>query len=101
MRQPLRPEDHPTTLDALQTRRLIADIGRVVEIISSDIANEEALAGISDPSRPEYPILARALAARRANLLSTMASLQQRIDHLSRTAAQSREPAHLGELQQA
>src|SRR5215510_9179065 len=72
MRQPFRTEHPSSSLEALQTRRLIADIGRIIEILNCDIADEEARAGVSDPSRPEYPILARALAARRENLQSTM-----------------------------
>jgi hypothetical protein len=57
----------------------MADIRRVVDILNSDIAQEEALAGVSDLTRPEYPILARALVARRQNLESTIVSLQQRV----------------------
>lgn len=92
MKQPLRPEDPSPSLQTLQTRRLIADIKRIVDILNSDIANEEALAGISDPSRSEYPILARALAARRANLQSTMASLERLVPDSSFAPSISGEP---------
>lgn len=68
---------HPS-INVLKTRRLIADIRRVVDILNADIAAEEEVSGISDPSRPDYPILARALSARRANLESTLASLELR-----------------------
>jgi hypothetical protein len=54
-------------------------VARLVQILNVDIAAEEQEAGISDPSNPEYPILARNLAARRDNLLGTMAALQQRL----------------------
>ena len=66
------------SIDALKTRRLIADIRRVVDILNADIAAEEEVSGISDPSRPDYPILAKALSARRANLESTLALLERR-----------------------
>ena len=57
---------HPS-VQALQTRRLIADIRRVVDILSVDIAQEESVTGISDPKLPEYSMVARALTARRVN----------------------------------
>lgn len=65
---------HPS-VEALQTRRLIEDIRRVVDILNVDIAHE----GISDPQLPEYSIVARALAARRENLECTLAALEQRL----------------------
>jgi hypothetical protein len=68
--------------DALQTKELIADINRVVQILGSDIAAEEEQAGIFDRSRFDYPILARTLAARRNNLLGTIAALEQRLVNL-------------------
>jgi hypothetical protein len=55
---------HPS-VQALQTRRLIADIRRVVDILNVDIAQEESATGISDPKLPEYSMVARALTARR------------------------------------
>jgi hypothetical protein len=77
----------------LQTRRLLADIKRVVDILNSDIADEEGQAGIFDPARPEYPILARAMAARRDNLKSTMATLQRRIPDLPALGAEGHLPS--------
>jgi septation ring formation regulator EzrA len=68
--------------EALRTRTLIADIDRIVQILSSDIAAEEEQAGIFDPSRVEYPVLARTLTARRDNLGHTIAALQQRLVNL-------------------
>jgi hypothetical protein len=68
--------------DALQTRELIADIGRVVQILDSDIAAEEEQARVFDRSRIDYPILARTLATRRDNLLGTIAALEQRFSKL-------------------
>ena len=58
---------------------LIEDLRRITAILDAGIAEEEAQARILDPTRPEYPFLARALAARKANLERTMASLERRI----------------------
>jgi hypothetical protein len=66
--------------ETAQTKGLIADIDRIVQILNSDIASEEEQAGIFDCSRPEYPILARSLTARRNNLRDTMAALEQRLE---------------------
>jgi hypothetical protein len=63
----------------MQTRTLIADISRVIEILNVDIADEEQRAGVTEPARPEYPVLARALRARRDNLLETVSALQERL----------------------
>jgi hypothetical protein len=68
-----------SSLEAVQTRTLIADIGRIVQILDSDIAAEEEQAGIFDCSQPEYPKIARTLAARRDNLRSTIAELEKRL----------------------
>jgi hypothetical protein len=62
-----------------QTRLLIADLDRIVQILNNDIATEEEHAGIFDRFHPEYPMLARALAARRDNLTDTIAALEQRV----------------------
>ena len=73
--------------DALQTKELIADINRVVQILDSDIAAEEEQISIFDRSRVDYPILARTLVARRDNLLGTIAALEQRLVSLSAVQA--------------
>jgi hypothetical protein len=65
--------------EALQTRTLIADIGRVVHILNSDIAAEEEQAGVFDRFLVEYPMIARTLAARRDNLNETIAALERRL----------------------
>ena len=74
--------------DALQTRLLIADINRVVQILNGDIAAEEEQARIFDRSRVDYPILARTLVARRDNLLGTIAALEQRLVNLPAVQAE-------------
>jgi hypothetical protein len=79
MKQLYRTCETSTSLETMQIRRLIEDLRRVVAILDVGIAEEEAQARISDPTRPEYPFLARALTARKANLQSTMASLASRV----------------------
>jgi hypothetical protein len=68
--------------EALQTRELIADINRIVQILDGDIAAEEEQVRIFDRARIDYPILARTLVARRDNLLGTIAALEQRLVNL-------------------
>ena len=72
--------------EALQTRSLIVDIDRVVQIIESEIASEEEQAGVFNRSQAEYPMPARALAARRDNLRDTITALEQRLANLAVTA---------------
>jgi hypothetical protein len=68
--------------EALQTKTLIADISRIVQILDSDIAAEEEHARVYDRSQVEYPMLARTMAARRDNLLNTISALEQRLAKL-------------------
>ena len=68
--------------EALQTRVLIADINRVVQILDGDIAAEEERARIFDRSQGKYPMLARTLAARRDNLVGTITLLEERLSTL-------------------
>ena len=68
--------------EALQTRSLIADIDRVVQILDSDIAAEEETARVFNRSQAEYPMLARTLAARRDNLKGTIAALEKRLSDI-------------------
>jgi hypothetical protein len=48
-------------------------------IANSDIAAEEEWAQVFERCQPEYPIRARMLAARRDNLMSTIAALERRL----------------------
>ena len=68
--------------EAVQTRSLIADIGRIVQILDTDIAAEEEQARVFDPLQAEYPMLARTMAARRDNLRETIAALERRLSEL-------------------
>lgn len=85
MRHTFRSEGPSERVEELQTLRLIAEITRVVDILNSDIADEEAKVGVTDPARPEYSVIARSLVARRANLTSTITSLKRRVHNLSST----------------
>jgi hypothetical protein len=65
--------------EAAQIRKVIVDLDRTVQILDCDVATEEERVRVSDRSDPAYPILARALAARRDNLRETIAALEQRL----------------------
>ncbi len=58
--------------------KILADMVRTVRLIESDIAAEEARAGVSDRSDVKYPMLARTLTERRDNLNRTIAGLEAR-----------------------
>ena len=62
--------------DKLQIATLIGNLSRTVEILTSDIAHEEARAGVCDLLDPTYPVLARSLRARRENIEVTIGSLE-------------------------
>ena len=76
--------------EAAQTRCLIADIDRIVQILDGDIAAEEKQARVFDPSQTGYPTLARTLAARRDNLRETIAALERRLSDLADSSVKSR-----------
>ena len=62
----------------LQLSALIADLWWRVDLMNSDILEEEAKAGVFDVRKPTYPLLALNLRARRDNLLSTIYDLERR-----------------------
>ena len=65
--------------EAAQIRTLIADLDRIVQVLTCDIATEEERTRVFDRSDAMYAILARTLAARRNNLRGTIAALEQRL----------------------
>lgn len=74
---------------SLQLHALISDLHWRVQMLESDIAEEERNAGNADPGSATYSMLALALRARRDNLLTSIAMLQgreQRAAELSRAA---------------
>ena len=63
--------------EAAQIRTLIADLDRIVQVLTCDIATEEERTRVFDRSDAEYSILARTQATRRDNLTHTIAALEQ------------------------
>ena len=64
--------------EAAQIRTLISDLERIVQFLNCDIATEEKHAGVFDRSDVTYSLLAGMLAARRDNLVDTIAALEVR-----------------------
>ena len=64
--------------EKVKTRALINDLVRIVQILDDAIKAEEELVGVFDPLQAEYPMHARKLAARRDNLIDTIAALSSR-----------------------
>jgi hypothetical protein len=64
--------------EKVKTRALINDLVRIVQILNDAIKAEEELVGVFDPLQAEYPMHARKLAARRDNLIETIAALSSR-----------------------
>ncbi|TYL92055.1 hypothetical protein FXB40_26805 [Bradyrhizobium rifense] len=62
----------------LQLSALISDLWWRVDLMNSDILEEEAKAGVFDVRQPTYPLLALNLRERRDNLLSTIYALEER-----------------------
>jgi len=71
--------DGASCKEAVNIRALIKELDRRVRILESDIAREEALAGVSNPLNAAYPVLARMMTAQRGNLKQTIAALEQRL----------------------
>jgi hypothetical protein len=70
---------------------MIADVRRVVRVLDCDVQTEEERSRIFDRSDAHYPILARTLAARRANLNATIIALEARLSSID--AASSANPS--------
>jgi hypothetical protein len=64
---------------AVQISKMISDLDRLVRILDCEIAAEEQRAHVFDRSDDAYPVLARMLAARRDNLMDTIAALELRL----------------------
>ena len=60
----------------LQLSALISDLWWRVDLMKSDILQEEAKAGVFDVRQPTYPMLALNLRAGRDNLISTISLLE-------------------------
>jgi hypothetical protein len=66
------------TREVTQAKALITDLYRLVDMLNVDIDFREQEAGVTDLARPEYPVLARTMRARRDNLLETISALRRR-----------------------
>jgi hypothetical protein len=73
-----QPRIESSSREATQTRALIADLNYILEIVEASIVAEEEQSGIADRLRPDYPAPARALIARRDNLMETISALRSR-----------------------
>ena len=76
-----------------QIEMMVAEFTRMIADLDREIATEERRAGISDPSHFAYPTYARAAAARRDNLKSSIAELSTQIEDAK--AAQEEAQAEL------
>jgi hypothetical protein len=65
------------TTGELQLNALIADLWWRVDLMNSDIVEEEARAGVFDIRQRSYPLLALNLRERRDNLISTISVLEE------------------------
>jgi hypothetical protein len=66
-------------LEAIKIRKMIYDLDRSVQLLSSDIGIEEERTRISNRSDAAYSILARMMGARRDNLKDTIVALEKRL----------------------
>ena len=66
------------TREVTQAKALITDLYRLVDMLNVDIDFREQEAGVTDLARPEYPVIARTMRARRDNLLETISALRRR-----------------------
>ena len=73
-------------VNGLQIATLIGDLSRSVELLTVDIAHEEARAGVRDLSDPAYPVLARSLRVRRENIGATIALLEAAVQGTPKAA---------------
>jgi hypothetical protein len=62
----------------LQLSALIADLWWRVDLMNSDILEEEAKTGVFDARQPAYPLVALNLRARRDNIVATISMLEER-----------------------
>ena len=75
--QPTSRLEIPRT--AIKLHALISDLRWRVQLLDSDIQDEEKRTGISNVSNAAYPIPARNLRTRRGNLLATITVLESQL----------------------
>ena len=74
------------TTTTTQLHALIADLRWRVQLLNSDIQDEERKAGVFDPASHAYPMLAQTLRGRRDNLQATVATLQRQLEAIDPSA---------------
>lgn len=74
--------------EAMQTKALIADLDRIVQILDETITYEEERVGVFDRFQAGYPLQARELTARRDNVLETIAVLEKYLPASAKGAAE-------------
>ena len=82
----MREVSHSGITGQLQLSALIADLWCRVDLMNSEILEEEARAGVFDVRQATYPLLAQSLRARRNNLLATIGVLEDRAKAASHAA---------------
>ena len=82
--QPTSRLEIPRT--AIKLHALISDLRWRVQLLDSDIQDEEKRTGISNVSNTAYPILARNLRTRRGNLLATITVLESQLAEMDTAA---------------
>jgi hypothetical protein len=83
----MQPTSRPETPRiAMKLDALISDLRGRVQLLDSDIQDEETRTGIFNVSNSAYPILARSLRARRANLLASITILASRLANTNMAA---------------
>jgi len=65
---------------SLQLHALISDLNWRIQMLESDIAEEERNTGNAVPGSPTYSMLALTLRARRDNLRTSIAVLEARVE---------------------
>src|SRR6476661_483973 len=68
---------------------MIAEFERIARELAQQIAQEEKLSGVHDPTSARYSTLAKATAQRHANLLKSMAELGTRLQIAKREHEQA------------
>jgi len=63
----------------MKLRALVADLRSRIEVLDTDITNEEQRTSVFDAAHVAYPILAQTLRTRRDNLLATIRILESRL----------------------
>jgi hypothetical protein len=78
-RSETQPDNVSYSSPTTKLRTLVADLHLRVQVLDTDIHDEEQRTGVFDMASVAYPILARNLRTRRDNLLTTIRMLENRL----------------------